>query len=52
MCVYVFIYIIGDKVVVLILNLKKIIKFIFFDKLSSGIFIDIKRGYYVVEYVM
>lgn len=30
---------------------KKKIKSTFSDKLSSGTFIDIKRGYYVVEYV-
>lgn len=49
--VHAFIYTIGDKVAALILNLKKIIKSTFSDKLSSGTFIDIKRGYYVVEYV-
>lgn len=32
-------------------ELKKKIKSTFSDKLSSGTFIDIKRGYYVVEYV-
>lgn len=48
--VHAFIYTIGDKVAALILNLKKI-KSTFSDQLSSGTFIDIKRGYYVVEYV-
>lgn len=49
--VHAFIYTIGDKVAALILNLKKKFKSTFSDQLSSGTFIDIKRGYYVVEYV-
>lgn len=49
--VHAFIYTIGDQVAALILNKKKKIKSTFSDKLSSGTFIDIKRGYYVVEYV-
>lgn len=49
--VHAFIYTIGDKIAASPdFELKKM-KSKFFDKQSSGTFIDIKRGYYVVEYV-